>query len=189
MQNQTKESSATLTREQMREARREARRQRWLAFCERNAPPGMDLRQELGFFAMLAICAVGYHALIWWIRYLSALSDLYGWDELRGSVLLSDAHMFSYVELLGKGDILGGYVVAMLCVLALSALHYGYFWRGGRSIYVMWRLPRRGELWRRVFALPLCGALLCLAAMVVHLLINFILYMLLTPAGVGAVLV
>ncbi len=162
-------------------------RRRWAQIEERFAPPGMNLREEIGFFAVLGIAAALYHALLYGIRYFNALSDLYGWDELRGAVLLSDAHMPSYVDLLGGGDCLYGYLLAALATLALTLVHYRYFYRGGRSIYVMRRLPR-WVLRRRVLVLPTMGALLHLAVAVTFLTIYYIGYLLLTPAGVGAAL-
>lgn len=50
-----------------------------------------------------------------------------------------------------------GFLLLALCMPLLAGAHYFYHFHDGRSIYLMRRLPDRGELWRRCLTLPLTG--------------------------------
>lgn len=50
-----------------------------------------------------------------------------------------------------------GFLLLAVCMPLLAGAHYFYHFHDGRSIYLMRRLPDRGELWRRCLTLPLTG--------------------------------
>ena len=86
-----------------------------------------------------------------------------------------------FAMIFGRG-LLGFWIVA-LCLVLLPLFHYLWHWQGSKSIYLMRRLPRRGELWRRCLAGPAVLLVLTLLAAVLAVLLCILLYQTLTPAG------
>ena len=156
-------------------------------FCERNAPPGMALREEAVWYSILLLIASLYHQGLYWVCYLASLGELYEWDPSRGGVLRADARMPSFGALMGESRCCLLYLTVILLSLALIAVHMRYYYRGSKSIYVMRRLPRR-LLWRQLLTLPVCGVVLCLLWMGALSLLDLRLYFAITPASVGAAL-
>lgn len=86
-----------------------------------------------------------------------------------------------FAMIFGRG-LLGFWIVA-LCLVLLPLFHYLWHWQGSKSIYLMRRLPRRGELWRRCLAGPAVLLVLTLLAAALAVLLCILLYQTLTPAG------
>ena len=59
--------------------------------------------------------------------------------------------------------------------------HYNYHYQGSKSIYMMKRLPKKSELWRRCLVLPVTLALTSEAAAMILRLLFFAYYMIRTP--------
>lgn len=143
----------------------------------RHAPLGFNLRHERQFFVTGMVCAVLY-SFTFPYRYANALTQLYRYEGTK-RVLPADAAMPDFSVLLDTA--LVGFFILALCMLALIPYHYAYHYQGGRSIYLMRRLPNRWELHRRCLTLPLLAVALCLLAAFMLLLIYFGVYMAITP--------
>lgn len=140
-------------------------------------PAGLEARQELRWigmgFCLSTLYSLGF-LLSLWNRY-QALFTRAGKEK----VLQEGAVMADFVEILGNG--LAGFLMVALCMAALVAYHYFYHYQGGRSIYLMKRLPDRWELFRRCVTLPLLSAAAALLLAGLLLAIYFGIYLLAIP--------
>lgn len=143
----------------------------------RYAPPGIDLRQEKGFFITGLIGATLY-SLVFLLRYYQARTNLYEWQGGK-RVLIPDYPMVDFAQLIDKA--LVGFLALSLCMLALIVYHYAYYHRGSKSIYLMRRLPDSTLLHRQCLTLPLGAIALCLISAALLLLIYYVIYMAFTP--------
>lgn len=148
-------------------------------FLERNLPPGYVCKTELLAVA-LAFCWTVLSSLIGFLNgYLNERQALY----LRtGTELILDESrvMPDFVTILG--DKLQIMIIFALLVLILpTAIHYAYYYSGGKSIYLMRRLPNGWELHRRSLFIPLLYALLFVITAVILFLIFYTVYMNFTP--------
>lgn len=143
----------------------------------RHVPPGVNLNQELGWFAG-GIGVSLLYSLGFLIRYGNEYESLFSWDGLA-KVLNTSAVMPDFVQILGGS--LNGFLVLALCMAAVAAYHYSYHYQGSKSIYLMRRLPDRWELPRRCLTMPLMGILACLCVALLLLLIYYGVYMAFTP--------
>lgn len=138
------------------------------------APLGLGGRLTAKWFA----CGGGAAICISWAGFLNAYynarSMLYSWERL-----VPGAVMQPFYEILG--NTLSIFGIAALCMLPLALWHYYYHYQDSRSIYLMRRLPKRGELWRRCLALPLLGLTACALLAVLHLFLYFAVYQFCTP--------
>ena len=139
----------------------------WQATCQ--AWTGSLVVSALG-----AVCFFLY-------RFQGAKEALYipGPDMLP--VLDPEARIAPFPQIFGNA--LFGFWVVALCLLLLPIFHYLWHGQGSKSIYLMRRLPRRSELWRRCLAGPAVLLGLTLLAGALTLLLCFACYRSLTPAG------
>lgn len=144
------------------------------------APPGLDTGPETRWFLIGWACAAAFACLYYCNRFFSARAELYDFGYGGPtSVLLPGAVMPDFAALLGGWWI--GFAVVAVCALGLAAAHYAYHWQGGRSIYLMRRLPDRFVLHRRCLTLPALGLALCLLSAAVLLPLFYWLYISATP--------
>jgi hypothetical protein len=111
------------------------------------------------------------------IRYFSARAALF--DRL--GQLMANAEMKSFATLAsGTIWIMG---ITVLVQLVWIPLFYSTYYKGGRSIYLMRRLPCRWEKWKRTATLPLvsAGGTAVLCALLLGL--DRLCYWALTPKG------
>ncbi len=141
------------------------------------APPGVNLGQELGWFAS-GIGASLLYSLGFLFRYSREYQLLFLWDG-TAKVLNTSAVMPNFVQVLGGS--LDTFLVLALSMAAVAIYHYSYHYQGSKSIYLMRRLPDRWELPRRCLTLPLMGVLACLCVALLLLLIYYAVYMAFTP--------
>ena len=99
---------------------------------DRLVPPGMNGRREAGQLAAGLAAGLVWNAAAFLVPFLQE------YDRHLRRALIPFA-------------LLAGWMVALALVHLLS--HY----QESRSIYLMRRLPDRGELWRRCLTLPLTG--------------------------------
>lgn len=143
------------------------------------APPGLNLKPEIKFFAAGLVLAVLY-SFLFFERYLSARADLYIYSYSSSTrVLLPDAVMPDFYILLEH--YWAGLAVLAVCMLALIIYHYVYHRQDSKSIYLMRRLPSRWELHRRCLTLPLIAILICLLTAIILLLLFYGTYNVFTP--------
>ena len=137
-------------------------------------PPGAKLRTELALCGLAAFALIFCWSAGFLTAYQDALSQLYttryGVRVLRASVMIVPVNELLRHRFAG----LWGYA---LCCLGLAAAHYASFHRESKSIYVMKRIPRAGELHVRALALPVAalaaGILLAALLLSVYLLVYF----------------
>lgn len=127
-------------------------------FLLRNTPPGIESGREIRTFAIGALLAAVY-SCIFLGRYREAYQDLFYYvGDVRYYV--EGAQMAPFVELAAPA--LVGFVVLALMMLCFVPYHYAYFRQGSRSVYLMKRLPQKGEYSRRIWTVPLLAALIAL---------------------------
>ena len=120
----------------------------------RFAPPGVDVKKELRLY-LTGLGLAAFWSLGWLYRWAAALSELYiHWPD--GTRVLNSERVMPWFFALMQGAPLG-FALMALCMPALAVYHLLYFYQDSRSIYLMRRLPARGELLRRVLILPLMG--------------------------------
>ena len=112
---------------------------------DRLVPPGMNGRREAGRLAAGLAAGLVWNAAAFLVPFLQEYERLM-W--VRAAFEPFDRHLR---RALIPFALLAGWMVALALVHLLS--HY----QESRSIYLMRRLPDRGELWRRCLTLPLTG--------------------------------
>ena len=71
--------------------------------------------------------------------------------------------------------------LSALCLLAFAIYFFSFFYQGSKSVYLMRRLPKRGEMAIRSLTLPIAGALFCLLSALLLRLIFHAVYLLIVP--------
>ena len=149
-----------------------------IEFLKRNAPPGIDLMQEIGVFVIGNICSVAVSFFAFLISYLEAREALFTYISgervrLEGAVIVPFRNLFSAYFL--------GFVIVSAVMLCFIIYHYAYFRQGSMSIYLMKRLPGKSELHRLALTVPCLAALATLAVAFAAIALYFIIYILATP--------
>ena len=142
-------------------------------------PVGIERRRELRRLLYAALAALLY-SMGFLVRLAGAHGELY--TELRDGtrVLIKGAVAEDFARLL-RGSMIGFWVMAGAALLWASYF-YGYHYQGSRSIYLMRRLPQRGELHRRCLAFPIFSVLALLLLMALTTAAYFLIYMSVMPA-------
>ena len=144
-------------------------------FHVKHFPPGMNIEGEKVFFGVgLAISFLYSSTFLG--RYVQAMHELYRYSE---GTLIKGRYIENFSKLLGNG--LVGFKILAITMLAFAILHYSYFLQGSKSIYLMKRLPDGKELYKRVFAVPLIGFLVCIITSILLCVVYYGIYMMLTP--------
>ncbi len=144
---------------------------------KRHVPPGFPVRRELTWIGV-GLGASLLYSFRFLLTFFDSRSDLYETVD-KARVLIAGAVMPDFADVLGSS--LLGFVLVALCMPALILYHYAYHYQGGRSIYLMRRLPNRWELHRRCFTVPLLAAGASLLLWFVFLLLYYGIYMAGTP--------
>lgn len=117
------------------------------------------------------------------IRFAEAYYGLYETanKEIAGvaRILRPGAQMESFASLM-NGALLG-FLVVTLAMIPLAAYHYRYHFQGSKSIYLMRRLPSKGELARRCLTVPVMGVLLAAAMALLLICLYYLMYVSITP--------
>ena len=139
--------------------------------------PGYDYDGEKTTFIIMMIMS-GFCCLIYDFRYSTARDRLYYWSG-DDKVLNVQAVMPDFKDLLGWT--LGGFLIAAIVCLMFIGVRYHYLHKESKSIYLIRRLPSRGELFRRCAAVPLYMAAICLIWAFCLLVLYYLTYMTATP--------
>ena len=119
-------------------------------------------------------------SLIFFGRYSTARDKLYYENYETGEKFLWDgAVMTDFDQVLGWS--LAGILVTAVICLSYIAARYSYLNKESKSIYLIRRLPARGEIFRRCAAVPLLRAALCLVWAFGLLVLYYLIYMIATP--------
>jgi hypothetical protein len=142
-------------------------------------PVGIERRRELKRLLYAALAALLY-SMGFLVRLAGAHGELY--TELRDGtrVLISGAVAEDFARLL-RGSMIGFWVMAGAALLWASYF-YGYHYQDSRSIYLMRRLPQRGELHRRCLTFPLASALALLLLGAATTAAYYLIYVCVMPA-------
>ena len=145
-------------------------------------PLGWPWRETVCWTALALGGAALYALLAFLLRLARAVEQLYARDMFGGRLeLIPGSTVPPFPQLFGGG--LFWFWVAGLCLVLLPLLLCLWHWRGSRSIYLMRRLPRRGELPRRCLAGPALLLVLTLLAAAAAVGLCALCYRSLTPAG------
>lgn len=114
------------------------------------------------------------------VRYQDARDRLFYTDYETGKRFIWDgAVMTDFDEILSWS--LAGFLLTAVICLVYIAVRYNYLNKESKSIYLIRRLPQRGELWRRCAVIPIARAVFCIVCAFALLLLCFIIYIGATP--------
>ena len=139
--------------------------------------PGYDYDGEKTTFIIMMIMS-GFCCLIYDFRYSTARDRLYYWSG-DDKVLNVQAVMPDFKDLLGWT--LGGFLIAAIVCLMFIGVRYHYLHKESKSIYLLRRLPSKGEIFRRCAVMPLAEAMVFLITAGLLLVFFFAIYMISTP--------
>ena len=142
-------------------------------------PPGFAYKRELtaaGVCLTLCFCfSLGFFA-----SFQSAKAQLYDVLLDRTLVLIPGAVMPDFCDIvLGHMKL---FPAAWAASIFLACVNYAYHFQGSKSIYLMRRLPRKSELYRRCLAFPLIFATAALLLAALLMMLYLLYYMAATPA-------
>ena len=139
-------------------------------------PDGSEKNTCYGFLAFSV-----FISLVFFVgRYSNARNKLYYTDYETGEKFLWDgAVMTDFADVLGW-SLVGILLTAALCLYYII-VRYTYLHKESKSIYLMRRLPARGELFRRCAAVPFYRAAICLIWAFGLLVLYYATYMTATP--------
>ena len=115
-------------------------------FLKRNAPPGIDLKQEWRVFLIGNIASVIVSFFAFLDKYFDARNQLFTY-EIDKRILIEGATIAPFSSLFSV--YFSGFFYVTCFMLGYIIYHYLYYRQGSMSIYLMKRLPNKRELHRR----------------------------------------
>ena len=149
---------------------------------ERFQLPGYDPKgdEKTTFHVMLVMSILV--SLIFIGRFSNAKDRLYYTDYETGKRFLWENAVMPDFEYILSWTLSGFFITAVICLIYIG-VRYAYLHKESKSIYLMRRLPRRGEILRRCAAVPAWHALQCIIWAFGLLLVFFAIYMIATPSS------
>jgi len=141
-------------------------------------PPGADIENPCYFFLTGLLISTIYSSILFFSRLAVETRELYEYAYVAGT-LRSDAVMTDFSVLCESGD--AGFAILFLTMPFFIINFYSYFYRGGRPIYVMKRIPSASELHRRCLVLPIAAMLTCAVLSAVLTVLYFAVYLIAVP--------
>ncbi len=144
---------------------------------ERYAPPGFELKAELGTILFLSVASL-LVSFMFFLRFREAYNLLFEFEN-GVKVLLPNAQMPDF-ETLSK-DAFSLFGALSLCILCFIWFHYRYLKFETKSVYLMLRLPNRFEYHMRCWAIPLAFLVLSYLAIALLKAVYFNYYLRMVP--------
>ena len=147
-------------------------------FLKRNSPPGIELKQEYHVWLIGNISAVLVSLFAFLNKYTDARNQLFTYatgtrERIEGAIITPFYNLFSIY--------FSGFIIISVVTLCFTIYHYAYFRQGSMSIYLMKRLPKKGELHRRAITIPCLSVLATLVIALLTIAFFFLIYILATP--------
>ena len=147
----------------------------WL---DRNTPCGFPWDRVLKSCSWTAIFGT-----LWSLTFFASYNNFYGrlfdsWGN--GTRILKDGAIMAEFTTIIDGKLIF-FRLLVIAMVFLVGYQYNYHFQGSKSIYLMKRLPRRSELWRRCLVFPVTLALISEAFAIALRMIFFAYYMIRTP--------
>ncbi|MFQ9289639.1 MAG: hypothetical protein ACLR39_02540 [Oscillospiraceae bacterium] len=144
-------------------------------------PPNVEAGRMAGIIRSTLLGAVFWGAILFACRYGSAYQSLMEWDPVRNRSVVRGGQ--NAALLADHGACAGADGPVRLGALLSAAVLYASYYQGGRSIYLMRRLPDGGRTLRRqVWTVPLRWMAACIAAAAVLSVLCWAAWRLITPA-------
>lgn len=89
--------------------------------------------------------------------------------------------MQSVLAIIGNSIIL--FPIGALICMGMMIVFYRYHYLGSKSIYLMKRLPKHHELWKRVCLVPITSAMFMLVSALLVFVMYYGIYILVVPQG------
>ncbi len=145
---------------------------------ERYAPPGVNIKQQIDFFITGNIISL-IASLYFFVEYFNKYERMFEFDGTK-RILIEGAKMPDFPLILDK--FLIGCLITAICMMFYVVFYYGYYYQGGsKSIYLMKRLPKKTEIHKRAWSLPLLFAVLSLVIGFLMAVFYLCFYLLVTP--------
>ncbi len=144
----------------------------------RYAPPGSNIKQQTDFFIVGNIISIIY-SLYFFVEYFNNYQNLFEFDGTK-RILISGAQMPDFPLILNK--FLIGIPIVAICMMFYVVFYYASYYQGGsKSIYLMKRLPKKSELHKRAWTLPLIFTAITLLIGFLVAVFYLCFYLLITP--------
>lgn len=125
-------------------------------------PVGVNLDNILKFYVVLLGISI------------ATSFDFFDFCRLLHSHRLDNANAFPQKELFTSfWENIGFFPCIFLWCILLGFYHYFYHFQGSKSIYLMRRLPQKGEFTKRIIALPIALFCLTFLLIIVYMLLYF----------------
>ena len=145
---------------------------------EKYAPPGANFKQQKDFFITGNIISL-LGSLYFFVEYFNEYQKLFDYDGEK-NVLIEGLKMPDFPLILDK--FLVGFLIMAVCMMFYVFFYYIYYYQNGsKSIYLMKRLPKRFEIHKRAWILPLFYTALCLTIGFLLAVFYLCFYLIVTP--------
>lgn len=146
---------------------------------ENYAPLGIGVEKQIkGFFAQGIVATV--YSMLFFVAYANARSALYEHTMFGEKVLIKGAMIREFSSL--TEYVFWGFYIVIVTTLLTAVYNYFYHYQGSKMLYLMKRLPDRGELCRRCVTLPIAGSVILIAWMYLLRMLYFAIYLIFTPS-------
>ncbi len=143
--------------------------------------PGYDPKgdEKTTFYTLLALSFL--LSLTFVFRYGMYRERLYYTNYETGEKFLWENAVMTDFDQVLSWSLAGFLLTAVVCLFYIG-VRWNYLHKESKSIYLMRRLPQKGELFRRCAAVPLYRSAVCLVCAFAVLLLCFVIYIGATPA-------
>jgi len=140
-------------------------------------PPGYEIKGEYRAFWIWLFVSVGY-SLKFLVNYDRAYADLF-YHTSQGLRLNGHMKMLPFEELLE--DSMGIFLLGIFFLVLIIGLHYRYYRKDSKSVYVMKRLKDPAILWKTYVGTPIIYGLIFLGTGLCLLGLYYGIYRWMTP--------